>query len=101
MRSGLDEFLEWLHLLMLMNDTVLMATSREGMTETLNVLAEWCDRSGLVIYEEETEFIAFVTTSVEDRKPRNRPEITSRDRQRNTLQRLQVSGFYNSHLTEK
>jgi len=68
-RSGLDGFLKWLHLLMLMDDTVLMATSREGLKEKLNVLAEWCDRSGMVINEEKTEFMAFVTTSVEDRSP--------------------------------
>ena len=34
-RSGLDGFLTWLHLLMLMDDTVLMATSREGLRENL------------------------------------------------------------------
>ena len=54
---------------MLMDDTVLMATSREGLREKLNVLAEWCDRSGMVINEDKTEFMAFVTTSVEDRSP--------------------------------
>ena len=40
-RSSVDGFLSWLHLLMLMDDTVLFATSRERLVEKLNLLAEW------------------------------------------------------------
>ena len=68
-RSGLDGFLEWLHLLMLMDDTVLIATSRERLVEKLGLLAQWCNKSGMVINEDKTQFMAFVTTVKEERKP--------------------------------
>ena len=70
-RSGLDGFLKWLHLLMLMDDTVIFATSRQGLIDKLNLLAQWCDKSGMVINEDKTEFMAFVTTDPEARKPIN------------------------------
>ena len=38
-RSGLDGFLQWLHLLMLMDDTVLLATSRERLIEKLKLFS--------------------------------------------------------------
>ena len=53
-----DGFLEWLHLLMLMDDTVIFATSRERLCQKLNVLATWCNRSGMVLNEDKTEFMA-------------------------------------------
>ena len=45
----IDGFLEWLHLLMLMDDTVIFATSRERLCEKLNVLAQSCNKSGMVL----------------------------------------------------
>ena len=39
-RSGRVGFLEWLHLLMLMDDTVIFATSRQQLCKKLNVLVE-------------------------------------------------------------
>ena len=63
-RSALDGFLEWLHLLMLMDDTVLLATSRERLCEKLNLLVEWCDKSGMIINENKTEFMAFCSPDV-------------------------------------
>ena len=68
-RSGLDGFLEWLHLLMLMDDTVLFASSRQRLIEKLNLLAFWCDKCGMVINEDKTKFMAFVTKDEDDRKP--------------------------------
>ena len=68
-RSGLDGFLQWLHLLMLMDDTVLLATSRERLIEKLKLLVWWCDKSGMVINEDKTQFMAFVTTVPGERKP--------------------------------
>ena len=68
-RSGLDGFLQWLHLLMLMDDTVLIATSRERLIEKLNLLAWWCNKSGMVINEDKTQFMAFVTTVQGERDP--------------------------------
>ena len=68
-RSDLDGFLSWLHLLMLMDDTVLFATSRERLFEKLNLLADWCNKCGMVINEDKTQFMAFVTTNLDDKRP--------------------------------
>ena len=68
-KSSIDGFLSWLHLLMLMDDTVLFATTRERLIEKLNLLAEWCNKCGMVINEDKTEFMAFVTTNPNDRIP--------------------------------
>ena len=65
-RSGRAGFLEWLHLLMLMDDTVIFATSRQQLCKKLNVLVEWCDKSGMVINEDKTEFMGFC--SLDDEK---------------------------------
>ena len=68
-RSDNDGSLGWLHLLMLMDDTVLFATSRERLVEKLNLLAEWCNKCGMVINEDKTQFMAFVTTDPDDKRP--------------------------------
>ena len=68
-RSGVDGFLGWLHLLMLMDDTVLFATSRTRLIEKLNLLTEWCNRCGMVINEDKTQFMAFVTNDPDDKSP--------------------------------
>ena len=54
---------------MLMDDTVLFATSRQRLIEKLNLLAFWCDKCGMVINEDKTKFMAFVTKDEDDRKP--------------------------------
>ena len=68
-RTGTDGFLDWLHLLMLMDDTIIFATSRERLCEKLEVLVKWCDKSGMVINEDKTEFMAFNATSPADKEP--------------------------------
>ena len=60
-------FWGWLHLLMLMDDTVLFATSRNRLIEKLNLLADWCNRCGMVINED--KFMAFVTNDPDDKIP--------------------------------
>ena len=54
-----DGMLQWLHLLVLMDDTVIMATSREKLSQKLEILVQWCNRSGMVINEDKTEFMCF------------------------------------------
>ena len=54
-----DSLLEWLHLLVLMDDTVIMATSHEKLCQKLNVLTEWCNRSGMVLNEDKTKYMSF------------------------------------------
>ena len=53
-----DGFLKWLHMLMLMDDTVIFATSRERLCQKLDVLVQWCNKSGMVINEDKTQFMA-------------------------------------------
>ena len=67
-RSAPDGFLNWLHLLMLMDDTMILATSRQRLCEKLGVFVNWCNKSGMVINEDKTEFMAF-HSSVEERSP--------------------------------
>jgi hypothetical protein len=52
-----DDFLGWLHALMLMDDTVLLATSRERAIEKLQVLHNFCADSGMMINEDKTKFM--------------------------------------------
>ena len=63
-----DGFLDWLHLLMLMDDTVIFATSRERLCQKLDILVKWCDASGMVLNEDKTKFMAF-NSSEEDKSP--------------------------------
>ena len=58
-QSADDGFLTWLHLLMLMDDTVIVATSREKLCEKLSILVVWCNGCGMVINEDKTKFMAF------------------------------------------
>ena len=53
---------------MLMDDTVIMATSRERLTEKLKYLEEYCDEYGMLINESKTKFMA-ILGSEEDRQP--------------------------------
>jgi hypothetical protein len=52
-----DGYLEWLHTLMLMDDTVILATSKEKAIEKIKVLTEFCTDSGLKINEAKTKFM--------------------------------------------
>ena len=46
-----DGYLKWLHVLMLMDDTVILATTRISCIEKVNVLLKFCSESGMVINE--------------------------------------------------
>ena len=52
-----DGFLSWLHLLMLMDDTVLLATSRVNIIKKVNLLIKFCDKYGMVINESKTKLM--------------------------------------------
>ena len=54
-----DGVLGWLHLLVLMDDTVIIATSHEDLRKKLDILARWCDQSGMVINEDKTKYMSF------------------------------------------
>ena len=66
-RSPLDGFLSWLHILMLMDDTVIFATSRGKLKEKLDVLREYCQEYGMQVNETKTEFMV-INGTAEDRE---------------------------------
>ena len=76
-QCGDDGFLKWLHVLMLMDDTVIMATSRERLTEKLKYLEEYCDEYGMLVNESKTKFMA-ILGSDDDRQPIQLPSFTVR-----------------------
>ena len=55
---GNDGYLKWLHCLMLMDDTVILATSRDKCLKKLQVLLDHCIDYGMVINEKKTKFMA-------------------------------------------
>ena len=65
---GVDGFLQWLHLLMLMDDTVLLATSRELCIKKLLTVIEFCSISGMQINQAKTKFMV-VNASDDDEHP--------------------------------
>ena len=46
-RSPNDGFLKWLHLLMLMDDTVIIATSRTRFIDKMSLVFEFCDENDI------------------------------------------------------
>ena len=58
-KSPQDGLLGWLHLLVLMDNTIILSTSHEQLCQKLNLLAEWCNCSGMVINEDKTEYMSF------------------------------------------
>ena len=61
-----DDYLADLHSLMLMDDTAIVATSRERLLLRFDALVEFCDKYGMVINEDKTQFMV-VNGEDEDR----------------------------------
>jgi hypothetical protein len=57
--------IQWLHCLMLMDDTIIFATSREKMIEKLKILDEYCKDNGMRINETKTKFMAINGTPMD------------------------------------
>ena len=68
LKSGPDSFLEWLHVLMLMDDTVIFASSRERMVQKLDILLEYCVSHGMVMNESKTKFFV-INGDASDKEP--------------------------------
>ena len=64
-RCGPDGFLAWLHLLMFMDDTVFLSTSRQGIENKLALLKEFCVSHGMKVNTSKTKFMV-VNGSAED-----------------------------------
>jgi hypothetical protein len=56
-QSAPDGFLGWLHILMMMDDTILLATSRRRAEDKVKILTDFCSRSGMAINEGKTQFM--------------------------------------------
>ena len=52
-----DGFLSWLHLLVLMDDTVLLSTTRESIVKKVKLLVSFCEKYGMVINESKTKLM--------------------------------------------
>ncbi len=63
---GMDGFLTWLHILMLMNDTVLFST-RHSMEYKLRLLNEHCQDYGMLVNNKKIKFFA-LNCSPEERR---------------------------------
>ena len=61
-----DSFLDWLHTLMLMDDTVILATSREKLQQKLEYLEAYCKEYGMVVNETKTKLMV-INGDEEDR----------------------------------
>ena len=70
-----DGFLGNLPCLMLMDDTVILATCRETALTKLDVLLDFCDESRMVLNETKTKFMA-INGTPEDRQPLSTRDIT-------------------------
>ena len=72
---GNDSYLNDIHALMLMDDTVLLATTREKMIEKFTVLMDFCKKYGMFINEIKTQMMVINGTK-EDRHPFTVYDIT-------------------------
>lgn len=51
-----ERFLDWLHILVLMDDTVLLSTSRQNMMKKVEILNSFCHDYGMVVNNSKTKF---------------------------------------------
>ena len=63
-----DGYLSWLHSLMFMDDTVILATNRDRCQEKLAILMDYCKTSGMKINADKTKFMV-INGTVEDKQP--------------------------------
>lgn len=63
-----DGYLKWLHILMLMDDTVLLSTTRDRMIEKLTLLKQYCDTYNMGINLSKTRFFV-IGSSAADKEP--------------------------------
>lgn len=57
--SGNDSYLGWVHSVMLMDDTAIMASSRKKLLEKLAVLETFCTSYGMQLNQSKTKFMVF------------------------------------------
>ena len=52
-----DGFLVWLHILVMMDDTVLLSTTKQGMKDKIKILNDYCNSYGMTINYSKTKFM--------------------------------------------
>eukprot|EP00914_Ancora_sagittata_P013201 GHVO01025696.1.p2 GENE.GHVO01025696.1~~GHVO01025696.1.p2 ORF type:complete len:105 (-),score=19.67 GHVO01025696.1:184-498(-) len=52
-----DGYLQWLHVLMLMDDTIILASNRQRAQEKVRTLTSFCEKYGMVVNEKKTKFM--------------------------------------------
>ena len=57
---GVDGFLEWLHVLVLMDDTVLLATTRYNMIRKIKILNQFRNSHGMRVNVKKTNFFCYL-----------------------------------------
>ena len=63
-----DVFFKWLHILVLMDDTILLATSRDMMLRKVKLLQIYCQKYGMIINPDKTNFFV-INGNHRDRQP--------------------------------
>ncbi len=64
-----DSYLGWLHSFLLMDDTVLLATSRKAACHKLQILDDFCQASGMRVNQQKTKFMIINGTRDDQLKP--------------------------------
>ena len=62
---GGDDFLQDLHALLMMDDSVIMATTRERFLQKIDVLLQFCEDHGMIINEVKTKFMIINNTEAD------------------------------------
>ena len=66
--SPIDGFLTWLHILVLMDDTILLSTTKDGMINKLKIMHDFCDSYGMILNNGKTKFMV-VNGNDNDKEP--------------------------------
>ena len=67
-RSKPDGYLGWLHCLLLMDDTVILANNRERCKDKFEIMTDFCEDVGVSINVKKTMFMV-IKGNAEDREP--------------------------------
>lgn len=51
-----EGFLQWLHILVMMDDTVLLSTNRDSMIKKLEIPSQFCQEYGMIMNSSKTKF---------------------------------------------
>ena len=52
-----ERFLGWLHVMVMMDDTVILATTRENMITKVEILEQFCEEYGMFVNNSKTKFL--------------------------------------------